>query len=189
MLRLRGATNGDAELFIVQIVQGLGSGIVQSILLVVAQVVVPRQELSQSTALVLLFIYLGNAVGSTAAGAIYTNSLRPRLQVNFPGVDDTAVDAVINTLTETTYALGTPERTAINNAYSDVMRYMTWTALGASIGGIVLVWGLPDLRLSEKHNLAQTEPVDKKLEDKRRPDEGKGAYRWRTGRLHEIRAR
>lgn len=65
-----------AELYIVQLIQSVGSGLVQTIILVVAQIVVPRAELSQSTALELLFIYMGNALGSTAAGAIYTNSFK-----------------------------------------------------------------------------------------------------------------
>jgi hypothetical protein len=75
MLRLRGATNSTPEIFIVQITQGTGSGIILTILIVIAQIVVPRADLSQSTALQLLIIYMGNALGSAAAGAIYTNSL------------------------------------------------------------------------------------------------------------------
>lgn len=76
MLRLRGAENSTAELLVVQIIQGAGSAVVQTIVLVVAQIVVPRSELSQSTALQLLLIYLGNAIGSGGAGAIYTSSFK-----------------------------------------------------------------------------------------------------------------
>lgn len=88
MPRLRGATNSTAELYFVQLIQGAGSGLVQTIVLVVAQIVVPRAELSQSTALELLFIYMGNALGSTAAGAIYTNSFEGRLRAQLPSASD-----------------------------------------------------------------------------------------------------
>ncbi|GIZ43834.1 hypothetical protein CKM354_000704700 [Cercospora kikuchii] len=182
MLRLRGANNSVAELFIVQLVQGFGSGIVLGIFLVVAQIVVPRSELSQSTALELLFIYMGNALGSTAAGAIYTNSFAPRLRDYLPASSDELVNTILNTFTEEPFANGTPERTAINAAYSDVMRYMTYAALGASVFGIILVWFLPNLQLSDKHNLAG-EMNQIKAESSKRADEGMLRWWWRTGRL------
>ncbi|PPJ60790.1 hypothetical protein CBER1_02368 [Cercospora berteroae] len=182
MLRLRGANNSVAELFIVQLIQGFGSGIVLGIFLVVAQIVVPRSELSQSTALELLFIYMGNALGSTAAGAIYTNSFAPRLRDYLPNSTDELVNTMLNTFTEEPFANGTPERMAINAAYSDVMRYMTYAALGASIFGIILVWLLPKLQLSDKHNLAgEMEQI--KAESSKRADEGMLRWWWRTGRL------
>ncbi|KAF2217800.1 hypothetical protein CERZMDRAFT_92447 [Cercospora zeae-maydis SCOH1-5] len=118
---------------------GFGSGIVLGTFLVVAQIVVPRSELSQSTALELLFIYMGNALGSTAAGAIYTNSFASRLRNHPPGSSDELVNTILNTFTEEPIANDTSERTAINVAYSDVMRYMTYTALGARIFGVILV--------------------------------------------------
>ena len=154
MLRLRGATNSTAELIIVQVIQGTGSGIILTILVVVVQVLVPRAELSQSTALQLLIIYMGNALRSTAAGAIYTNSLRERLVFHFPSATTQDVDEVFNTISEVAYPMGSPARLAINRAYSDVMRYRTLAALGASVGGVLIVWRLPDLTLTDKHNLA-----------------------------------
>lgn len=181
MLRLRGATNSTPELFIVQIIQGTGSGIILTTLIVIAQVVVPRIELSQSTALQLLIIYMGNAVGSTAAGAIYTNSLRERLEFHFPAATVQDVDEVFNTISEVSYPLRSPARLAINRAYSDVMRYMTQAALGASIGGVVLIWWLPDLTLTDEHNLAGV------IEDSNRSQRGESeswvAWWWRTGRM------
>jgi predicted MFS family arabinose efflux permease len=52
MIRLRGANNSMAELFIVQLIQGIGSGIIQTAVLVSAQIMVPHTQLAQMTALV-----------------------------------------------------------------------------------------------------------------------------------------
>ena len=57
-----------AELFVVQAVQGIGSGIVETIVLVSAQIVVPHAELAQISSLVLLIGFLGSAVGQSIAG-------------------------------------------------------------------------------------------------------------------------
>lgn len=183
MLRLRGAENSTAELFIVQLIQGAGSGVVQTIVLVVAQVVVPRSELSQSTALQLLFIYLGNAVGSAGAGAVYTNTFKERLQFYIPNASPESIDAVFNTIDEPAYAPGSLEDIAVNHAYSDVMRYMTYAALGASIFGVVLVWFLPDLTLTDKHNLAESLEESEGAARKKKDGEGSLKWWWRTGRL------
>lgn len=183
MIRLRGANNGAAEVFIVQFIQGFGSGIIQTILLVVAQVVVPRSELSQSTALELLIIYMGNALGSTAAGAIYTNSLKNRLYFHYPLASSQDVETVFNTLGENAYPVGSPARDAINHAYSDVLRYMTFAALAASIGGVLLVWLLPDLRLSDRHNLAGRSERESHDSTSKRSCESGLARWWRTGRI------
>lgn len=66
MIRLRGAANPIVELFIVQLIQGTGSGIVQTIIVVSTQIVVPHKELAQVSALTLLTSFLGSSVGSTS---------------------------------------------------------------------------------------------------------------------------
>lgn len=62
MIRLRGAENSVAELFIVQLTQGIGSGIIQTSVLVSAQIQVPHKEMAQITALVICCSFLGSSV-------------------------------------------------------------------------------------------------------------------------------
>lgn len=181
MLRLRGAANSTAELFAVQLIQGTGSGLVLTVILVVAQIVVPRADLAQSTALALQFVYLGNALGSAVAGAIYTGLFRDRIAHYAPGLPIEQIAAVYNTITTQQDAGGSAEQVnAVNHAYSDVMRYMTLVALVASAIPVICVWWLRDHRLSERHNLA---------EEVRRGDEavvdgheGRVKRWWRTGK-------
>jgi len=90
---------------------------------------------------------------------------------------------VFNTIDEPAYAPGSLEDLAVNHAYSDVMRYMTFAALGASIFGVLLVWFLPDLRLSDKHNLASS--LDSAGRDPKDGNVGDGKIKrwWKTGRF------
>ena len=162
MLRLRGTTSCIAELFVVQIVQGTGSDIV--LLIVIAQTVVPRSELSHFTATQLLIIHLGNTLGSTAAGGIYKSSLRERLEVHFPATTNRDVDEVFNPISELAYSICSPARLATSLAYSDVMRYRTLAAFSASVAGVLLVWWLSDLQLTDKHSLADVVGVEGSLE-------------------------
>lgn len=187
MLRLRGATNPVAELFVVQAIQGLGSGAVGTVVIVIAQVVVPHAELAQATALILLAIFMGQAVGSAVAGGIYTNLFKPRLRVHLGvgagGATQAVIDAVFDSITTGALpAQHTPERDAIDAAYSDVLRYMTISALVASALPFLAVWFLPNLRLSDDHNLSRD------IEDERRKsgDEASGGGRSRRSTLASV---
>lgn len=156
MMRLRGANNSIAEIFIMQVIQGAGSGAVGTVVIVVAQVVVPREELAQATALELLFIYLGNSLGSAIAGTIYTSLFKGRLRFWMgPSTSEEAIQAVYDRITGVLPAPGTSERTAVNHAYSDILRFMTIAALVASALPLVMVWLLPNLKLSDDHNLSK----------------------------------
>ena len=119
MVRLRGASNSMAELFVVQIIQGTGSGVVQTIVLVVAQIVVPHTELAPATALILLFVYLGNAIGSAVAGSIYTNSFAGLIRRYLGGsnVDQALHDRIMNTLETDVVSQGF-QKNAVNHAVS-----------------------------------------------------------------------
>ncbi|KAJ0347399.1 hypothetical protein COL26b_007396 [Colletotrichum chrysophilum] len=175
MIRLRGADNSVAELFVVQIIQGLGSGIMQLSVLVPAQVVVPHREMPQITALVICFSIIGGSIGACIAGGIYTNTFKPALYRYLGnGASRQLVDSLFDSIVGTAPAWGTPERTAINHAvrndsismftqssqltshqFSDVMRYMVYTAVGASAPALVLSWFLPDFELPDRNNLVE----------------------------------
>lgn len=124
MIRLRGANNSDAELFLVQAIQGLGSGAVQMICLTAAQIVVPHVELAQISALVLLAAFLGSGVGASVAGGIYTNYFLEALRTHMgSGTSEATIQAIYESITSTLLpAWGTLQRVTANDAYSDVMR-------------------------------------------------------------------
>ncbi|ROW04784.1 hypothetical protein VMCG_04894 [Cytospora schulzeri] len=156
MLRLRGNNNSTGELFAVQAIQGIGSGIIGTTLLVPAQISVPHVQMPQVTALFVCFSFVGSSIGDCIAGGIYTNSLRPALWNHLGGgATPEMVNSLFNSITGTLPVWGSPERDAINAAYSDVIRYMTYAALGASIPGPFMAILLPDHILPDRHNLVE----------------------------------
>ncbi|KAL4885728.1 major facilitator superfamily domain-containing protein [Aspergillus karnatakaensis] len=161
MVRLRTNESSTAELFVVQLVQGLGSGIIETIIIVAAQISVPHAELAQVTSLIMLGTFLGNGIGSAIAGAIYTGQLRQRLRIHLgPGADENQVTRLFNSITETLPQWGTPERTAVNQAYSDVMGYITIAALAFAVPIVLLSLILPNKKLGDGHNLEEASPSD-----------------------------
>lgn len=129
MVRLRNNDSSIAELFIVQLVQGLGSGIIETIVIVASQIVVPHVELAQVTSLIMLSAFLGNGIGSAIAGGIYTDTLKERLRARLgEEVSEGQLDALYNSITGALPDWGTPERDAVNLAYSDVMGWVNLLA-------------------------------------------------------------
>ncbi|KAK7712207.1 hypothetical protein SLS57_007883 [Botryosphaeria dothidea] len=148
MIRLRGADNSTGELFAVQLVQGIGSGFIQQVIVVAAQISVPHAELAQVSALVLLTSFLGSAVGSCIAGGIYTNTFKDALRKYMgAGTSQATIDELYDSITGVLPDPGTPERHAVNLAYSEVMKYITTAAFAISVPLFVGAWFLPDLRL------------------------------------------
>ncbi|PKX89342.1 putative siderochrome-iron transporter [Aspergillus novofumigatus IBT 16806] len=117
MVRLRTDASSLAELFIVQLIQGLGSGIIETVAIVATQISVPHSELAQVTSLVMVGAFVGNAIGSAIAGGIYTGKLRERLRVRLgSAIGEARLDQLYNSITGTLPAWGTWQRAAVNHA-------------------------------------------------------------------------
>ncbi|KAK4223971.1 major facilitator superfamily domain-containing protein [Podospora fimiseda] len=160
MIRLRGQYNSMAELFIQQLIQGIGSGIIQSCLLVAPQVVVPHAQISQVLSLTMSVSFLGYSVGSAIAGGIYTNTLRPELwKYMATAATPEIVDELYNSITGVLPEWGTPQRDAVNLAYTAVMRNFAYTALGASALLLILCFFLPNLLLPREQISIVSKPV------------------------------
>ncbi|TVY32315.1 Siderophore iron transporter [Lachnellula occidentalis] len=119
MIRLRGANNSTAELFIVQLIQGIGSGVIQTAVLVSAQIMVPHAELAQITALVICCSFLGSSIGAAVAGGVYTGTFPEALRRHL-GDDATQslIDELLNSITGVLPKWGSVERIAVNYAVS-----------------------------------------------------------------------
>ncbi|KAE9982361.1 hypothetical protein BLS_006204 [Venturia inaequalis] len=164
MLRVRGANNSTAELVIVQALQGMGSGLLDITIIVVAQIQVPRIEMAQVTALVLLCTFLGSSIGSAVAGGIYTGTFKQALRKYLGTGSSKLVDTVFDSITGKVPAPGTFQRNAINRAYSDVLRFITYSAVATSIVVLGLAVILPSFRLRDGHNLVEGTDADTELE-------------------------
>lgn len=125
------------------------------IIIVAAQVVVPHIEMPQVTALVLLCTFVGASVGGTVSGAIYTGSFKDALRHHLGSdVTEDIVNSVYTSITSTLIpAVGTAQRSAINLAYSDVLRDITYSAVATSAVCVILAFFVPNHRLKEAQNL------------------------------------
>src|SRR3569833_350029 len=114
-----GQQNSIGELFTQQVIQGIGSGIIHTSLLVPPQIVVSHSQMPQVLSLTLTMSYLGSSVGSAIAGGIYTNTLRPSLWA-YLGRNATqdSVDQLYNSITGVLLSWCDPKRDAVNLAVS-----------------------------------------------------------------------
>lgn len=129
MIRLRGSDNSQAELFIVQLIQGVGSGIIQTGVLVSAQIQVPHSQMAQMTALIICCSFLGSSIGSSIAGGIYSNTFKDELRKQLgAGASGTLVDSVYNSIVGVLPLWGSFQRTALYHAVSiyEVQRRKLW---------------------------------------------------------------
>ncbi|KAI1391768.1 MFS general substrate transporter [Hypoxylon trugodes] len=156
MLRLRGSENSIAEIFVVQLIQGIGSGMVSSTLLIPAQAVVSHAEMPQMTALVVCFAFVGSSVGSCIAGGIYTGLIETQLW-RYLGNGATAemVAELANSITGVVPDWGTPDRMAVNLAFTEVMKYITYSAVGTSAAALIGSLLMPNFELPDKNNLVE----------------------------------
>ncbi|KAF3015015.1 hypothetical protein E8E14_008758 [Neopestalotiopsis sp. 37M] len=160
MIRLRGADNTMGEIFGVQVIQGIGSGIIEALLLPAVQFAVPLSQLGQVTGVVQLFRFTGAAIGITVAGAIYNNVFLSALWKYMPaGTDPTYVETIYSSLLGVVPEWGTAERSAISEAYGDVMRYMVIAAVATSLPMFALCFLLPNPKLSDDPVLVEAEDI------------------------------
>ncbi|KAJ6016789.1 major facilitator superfamily domain-containing protein [Penicillium sp. IBT 35674x] len=97
-----------------------------------------------------------NATDNSFGGLLFILGLEEALK-NRLGNKATAtlIQTLSNSITGVAPTWGSPERIAVNLAFSDVLRYMTYTALAASVPALVLVWFMPNHKLPDRNNLVE----------------------------------
>jgi hypothetical protein len=119
MLHIRTGSNSTAAIFVTQVVQGIGTGAIETVIIIAAQVSVSHAEMPQITSLTLMAAHLGKGIGSAIAGGIYTSTFRGRLNARFGhGSTTPMIDALYGSVTGDLPAWGTPERSIVNQAVS-----------------------------------------------------------------------
>lgn len=119
MTRLRTNTSTTFELFLVQVIQGAGSGIIETTMIVATQIVVPHAEVAQVTAMIAMAFHLGGGIGSAIAGGIYTSTFKPRLRVRLgDGVEEETIAKIYDSITGTLPEWESVERVAVGAAVS-----------------------------------------------------------------------
>ncbi|CAK7205002.1 hypothetical protein SEUCBS139899_007766 [Sporothrix eucalyptigena] len=162
MFRIRSANAGIAELVIVQLIQGIGDGMLGTTCFVACTVNVPHKEVAQMTSLAVCLSMLGSSIGSAIGGGIYTSYFKGELQ-KYLGTNGTAelIESVYDSVTTDLPPIGSPIRTAIGKAYSQIMADFTYVAFGCVVPAAIAIWFVPNKMLTDAQNLVEVvEGVD-----------------------------
>lgn len=116
-----------------------------SIFIILQQVAILAAVDHQHVAAVLALLYvvgtIGSAMGATISGAIWTNTFRKALLRYLPESALPDLDAIYEDLdTQLSYAIGSPERLAIQESYGYAQTRML--AAGTAIMGLGFIWML-----------------------------------------------
>ncbi|KAH8647837.1 siderochrome-iron transporter [Xylariales sp. PMI_506] len=161
MMRIRNASSTTAELVVVQLIQGVGDGLVGTTAFVAATVAVPHKEMAAMTSLAVCFSTIGGTIGSAIGGSLYTTYFVKELEKTL-GTDNTStlISNVVNSITTGLPAWGTTERDEIAVAYNQVMAYMTYVAFAVIAPNLIFALVMPDRRLTDTHNLVEDQPEE-----------------------------
>ncbi|CCO26817.1 Siderophore iron transporter 1 AltName: Full=Ferrioxamine B permease [Rhizoctonia solani AG-1 IB] len=117
------------------------------------------------TALYLSFYQIGSALGNAISTAIWTQTLPKKLAQHL-GDATAAASAYASPLTYiASYPVGTPERTAMIAAYSEVQRYLAITGLCLSVIVFVASLFLRNYKVDERQSLPEEERLGHKVSE------------------------
>lgn len=161
MIAFRNANATTAQLVMGQVLQGMGGGFLGITLQVAAQVSVPHQDVAMVTAFVLLFSEIGGACGTALLGTIQARRLPVLIARFLPGASAEVQAALYTTPTVAilSYPLGSPERTALIEAWNGYFHTLLTVAIALSAIPIILGFLLTDYKLNDKQNCVTDEPT------------------------------
>ena len=105
-------------------------------------------------------------ISSTSFTGIYTNNFPTELHERLPNASAETISKLINSILGVLPDWGTVERIALSDAYSVIMRQMTFVALVISAPTFVCVILMPDNELVDAQNLVEaTKDTHQRLEN------------------------
>ncbi|KAJ7775031.1 drug:h+ antiporter [Mycena metata] len=156
MLRSRGADGSNFELFMTQVLQGIGGGIAALSIQVSSQASVPHADVAMVTAVVLLITEFGAAGGGAIAGAIWSDEMPSKLAKHLPFLSQMERDILFGSITQAaSKPRGDPVREGVNAAYSDVMKTMVLVGVAVSILPILVALTMPNWYLGDEQNVVE----------------------------------
>lgn len=134
MIPFRAPGHHIAWLIMCQTIIGIGGGLFGTPAMVNAQSWAAPQDVGQVTALYLTSGPLGGSFGSAIAGAVWSSSLKTYLRQYLPEDQWNLIPGITASIvTAMSYPEGSDTRTAIVQAYSQVMKRLCWIAGGVGI--------------------------------------------------------
>ncbi|CAK7243289.1 MAG: hypothetical protein STHCBS139747_004806 [Sporothrix thermara] len=125
LVKFREPGTGVGMLVFGQLLNGFGSGFLSLCSQMAVMAPVSHQEIAVVLAIYSMFGSIGASIGETIAGALWTNDLPKALYNELPEGSKNLTASIYGSLVvQLSYPVGSPIRTAINDAYGSVMHKM-----------------------------------------------------------------
>jgi SIT family siderophore-iron:H+ symporter-like MFS transporter len=163
LVEFRGGTGHGSYAGIVagQCVLGFAGGLFPYPRQVLIQAATKHEHLALVTGLYLAFYSVGSAFGNTVSGAIWTQILPAKLNTRLAAVTTNATVAITAYGDPFTfvgeYSVGTPERTAVIEAYRSTQRLLCVCGICLCTLLVMFAMVLRNPRLGEEHSLPDAE--------------------------------
>lgn len=147
MIAFRQANQGVGRLAAAQVLVAFSTGTLQICAEIAIMAALGPDSVAVALGLILLFVSFGGAVGGSVSGAIWTNTLLPKLREG--GLPERVAEEVYDNLRAALrFPVGTHEREIIVGAYTYSEKFMcvASTAVLSVCLGAVLVWRDVDVR-------------------------------------------
>ncbi|KAI5959647.1 hypothetical protein CANMA_004083, partial [Candida margitis] len=144
-----------------QIVMGIGTGFFSYPLTVSAQSCVNHEHMAVITSAIYTLYRIGYAVGSSVAGAIWSQTLLKKLSKHLDSATANSVYTSPYVFAET-YAWGSPQREGATKAYGEIQRLLMIVCLCFVAPMIILSLFLRDKKLGREQSIENVETEDEK---------------------------
>ena len=125
MIKFREPSWGIGYVIMSQIFIAFGGGALIICEEMAVMAAAPHAGVAAMLALIGLFSSVGGAIGQAISGAIYTNTFPAALDRALPGNATLNAQLYGSLVSQLAYPFGTPERTAVIEAYAHTQRYLT----------------------------------------------------------------
>ena len=150
LIRYRTADSATWQIVGTQIALGVGGGMLHVPAQLGVQASASHGQVAAVTAIFLTLLEIGGAVGAAISGAVWSASVPSKLRRYLPDHAKAQADAIFASLaTARSFAMGTPERTAINRAYQETMQILLLVAVGVCIPLLPLALLMKNHKLDE----------------------------------------
>lgn len=125
MIKFRQAQYGIGLVVMSQIFIAFGGGSLIICEEMAVMAAAPHENVAAMLALIGLFSSVGGAIGQAVSGAIYTNKFPAALDTYLPGNATLNAELYGSLVAQLSYPIGSPERTAVIDAYNHTQWYLT----------------------------------------------------------------
>ena len=162
LIRYRGSptSSGHSGIIGSQVLLGLAGGLFAYPTQASIQVATQHEHLAVVTGIFLACYNVGSALGASVSGAIWTQVLPTKLENNLAGFGNATLATAVYADPFTfilSYPVGTPERTAVIDAYQSAQRLLCITGICLTIPLILFAACLRNPQLGDTQSLPHAE--------------------------------